>query len=267
VPVKPGLLHRSTLWLDLSRRGKTLGYAALTLVMIGVLAWCLLYQSGQWPDTWSPTGRVAGGTILTVARFASVAAIVLLVVVAWNGYGWYVGREVIRLGSEDPAGGYLPQKDEPTRVRAPRAPPLEFAAPALRRPRGLRAIRGRHNVTRHPPLRIGYLRVFENHARVRAFANDAWREFGYVHLLRGATSVRPRELRQLRRDPKAQLVSDTKTLDLVLDQGLRRRWALARICFARCRPIPSGRGIGTAPTPASLPCATGRSGSRRSTTS
>jgi hypothetical protein len=46
-------------------------------------------------------------------------------------------------------------------------------------------------VVGRPPLHIVYLRVFENGACARIFVQGAWREFGYVYLLRSAASVGP----------------------------------------------------------------------------
>ena len=51
------------------------------------------------------------------------------------------------------------------------------------------------NVVGAPPIEILYLRVFDNHERARTYAESAWREFGYVSLIRNAASISAKELR------------------------------------------------------------------------
>ena len=50
------------------------------------------------------------------------------------------------------------------------------------------------NVFGRPPWSIVYLRLFENEARLRAFLQGPWRECGYVHFMRAATSVSADEI-------------------------------------------------------------------------
>jgi hypothetical protein len=50
-------------------------------------------------------------------------------------------------------------------------------------------------------MNIVYLRVFDNRPRARTFARGAWREFGYVYLLRNASAVSLTELLRRRSDP------------------------------------------------------------------
>ncbi len=59
------------------------------------------------------------------------------------------------------------------------------------------------NVVGRHPLSILYLRVFENQPRARTFVRGAWREFGYVHLLRSATAVDPATFRKAKRRAEA----------------------------------------------------------------
>ncbi len=81
------------------------------------------------------------------------------------------------------------------------SPPAAFEA-QLVRPRDLPKgkIKGRpvttdSNVVGAPPFDILYLRVFDNHERARTYVESAWREFGYVNLIRNAASISPKELR------------------------------------------------------------------------
>ncbi|NRQ39089.1 hypothetical protein HII36_45795 [Nonomuraea sp. NN258] len=54
---------------------------------------------------------------------------------------------------------------------------------------GLRPISTSRNLIGRRPWQIAYFRLFENEVRVRDFLTGAFREFGYVHLLRSAASV------------------------------------------------------------------------------
>jgi len=58
----------------------------------------------------------------------------------------------------------------------------------------LRRITAEANVVGRPPIRILHLWVFDNPTRLSNYLNGAWREFGYVHLLRSARSVTRKEL-------------------------------------------------------------------------
>ena len=71
--------------------------------------------------------------------------------------------------------------------------------------RGKRRVNRNTNVLGRPPMQIVYLRVFENRVRNRNFARGAWREFGYVHLLRSAASVSPAEARRIKAQPRLLL--------------------------------------------------------------
>jgi hypothetical protein len=92
-----------------------------------------------------------------------------------------------------------------------------------------RVTRGR-NLTGHPPLSIVYLRLFDNQPRIRTFIEGAWREFGYVHLLRSADAVTPAEFRAARRrgDLGRLFVSDPATM-------------LATLARAPVEPLGKGR--------------------------
>jgi hypothetical protein len=87
------------------------------------------------------------------------------------------------------------------------------------RRRDLRAVTSTSNVIGHRPLDIVYLRPFGNRARARTWLEGAWREFGYVHLLRSADSVSPGELADARRRGGVQ------TLFVHDRQELSAHWA------------------------------------------
>ena len=106
--------------------------------------------------------------------------------------------------AEDPAlAGLLPPDEaDERRPVAPHRPDLrvEFVSKPWfgGQPRPLHRVEEHRNVVGRRPLSILYLRVFENQPRARTFIKGAWREFGYVHLLRSATAVDPATFRKAR---------------------------------------------------------------------
>lgn len=84
---------------------------------------------------------------------------------------------------------------DPVDVRAADIPPLcvQFVRPTPSRYK-VGAVTRTRNVFGWPPEDIAYLRLFDNHARIRSFLRGAWREFGYVHILRSSGSVSPEEV-------------------------------------------------------------------------
>jgi len=97
--------------------------------------------------------------------------------------------------SEDPtaAAGTAP---ESSMQRAMRIPPLEVSscAPNPVSDSQIFEVTSRSNVFARPPWNIAYLRLFDNEDRLQAFLAGPWREFGYVHFIRAATSVKRAEL-------------------------------------------------------------------------
>ncbi|MEU5260633.1 hypothetical protein [Amycolatopsis sp. NPDC021455] len=146
--------------------------------------------------------RGASGWVLGLTLFFAAAVLVLLVALSGRFRRWQVARHV-RTWSENPA---LSAKlssigpDEDGR-RATLVPDLTvvFAGRRHVQMRGAGPVSATRNVLNRPPLKIAYLRLFDNQARTRDFLRGAWREVGYVHLLRSAASVSPAELREARR--------------------------------------------------------------------
>lgn len=137
-----------------------------------------------------------------VLGFVTLLAAVLLVSVALRWRRWNASRTVEKW-STDPAysARISPIGPDPAWSRAAEIPALtvKFITP----PRGrgdLRQVSLRSNVIGAKPVQIVYLRLFDNRARAREFLRGAWREFGYVHLLRSAASVSPEEVRKIRQD-------------------------------------------------------------------
>ncbi|MFE7740815.1 hypothetical protein [Nocardia sp. NPDC057455] len=137
-----------------------------------------------------------------VLGLAFLSAAALLVSVVLRLRRWSASRTVEKW-SEDPAYSARISRigPDPTWSRATEIPALtvKFTAP----PRGqelLRQVSPQSNVIGAKPVRIAYLRLFDNRARAKEFLRGAWREFGYVHLLRSAASVSPEEVRKARRN-------------------------------------------------------------------
>lgn len=79
------------------------------------------------------------------------------------------------------------------------------------------------NVIGRRPLKIAYLRLFENQPRMRTFVEGAWREFGTVYLLRGAGSVTPAEYRLAKRsgNPGRMFITSREQFSAILDAPQR----------------------------------------------
>ncbi|MGW4091474.1 hypothetical protein ACWEH3_16665 [Nocardia sp. NPDC004718] len=130
-----------------------------------------------------------------------LSAAVLLASVALRWRRWNASRTVEKW-SKDPAysARISPIGPDPTWARASEIPALTVRFTTPPRGRGdLREVSPRSNVIGAKPVQIAYLRLFDNRARAREFLRGAWREFGYVHLLRSAASVSPEEVRDVRR--------------------------------------------------------------------
>ena len=135
-----------------------------------------------------------------VGLFAVVSAVAAVV----NARRWRAQRAVAAL-LRDPAFATL---WPPTSTAA--TGPVAYQIPAVTvrfdRPwpwQGagrLQRVRRDTNVVGLAPMDIVYLRVFANEARERNFVRGAWREFGYVQLLRGAAAVPPATLRRWHRN-------------------------------------------------------------------
>lgn len=146
-----------------------------------------------------------------VGLFAVVSAVAAVV----NARRWRAQRAVAAL-LRDPAFATLlpPTSTAATRPVAHQIPPVtvRFDRPWPWQGAGrLQRVRRDTNVAGLPPMGIVYLRVFANEARERNFVRGAWREFGYVRLLRGAAAVAPATLRQWHRNSelrKAFISSD-----------------------------------------------------------
>ncbi|MFF7943198.1 hypothetical protein ACFZC5_26095 [Nocardia gamkensis] len=162
--------------------------------------------------------------------FLSTAALLVSVILRWRR--WSASRTVEKW-SQDPAYSARISRVGPDPTSSPAAiiPALtvKFIAPP-RRQGSLRQVSPQSNVIGAKPVRIAYLRLFDNRARAREFLRGAWREFGYVHLLRSAASVSPEEVRKVRRD------NGFRTMFVASPRMLREE--LAKYS---AEPLPPGR--------------------------
>ena len=106
---------------------------------------------------------------------------------------WAIARRAERLSMD--RGGARETAAGESSVRAAAIPPLVTALPVLQRASGPpQPVTAERNVLGRAPWNIAYLRVFDNEQGLTRLLASAWRECGYVHLIRGTTSVRPHEL-------------------------------------------------------------------------
>ena len=229
---RAGHLHKVSLGLEPSHRTSTVGSVVGAAFFSALLLAGFWLNTGSWPaDVPAPPVPfpVPDVAVAVLAGFVGLALLAVLV----HGRRWHTFRRIVRLTADPDLAGLLPAVE--TESVGPFAP-LQ-PAPVVtfdRIPRGGR-VRPRHRVTREcnvvgrPPLHIVYLRVFENGARARTFVRGAWREFGYVYLLRSAASVGPAEFRRHAREQRlSELVVGS-------EGGFR-----ARLARARTEPDPPG---------------------------
>ena len=186
--------QETVLHLEGSPHALAVTYGVLTSMTLGGLAVVLLDPGGLFARI---PPEIHAALASTPALTVGVVIAFLFAVGAFNhGRRWRTARAVERFSNDPALARYLPP-GTPTalRRRAATRPMLQVRVvePPLsrKRPKPLYRVTERSNVVGRPPLSILYLRVFENQPRARTFVKGAWREFGYVHLLRSATAVDP----------------------------------------------------------------------------
>jgi hypothetical protein len=233
---RPGLRHREVTQLEPSRGAATAGAVFGFLVFAALAAAVFGYRTSRWPEEWRfdppPPDRwvlVAGGVL------AGLSAICLIGVVV-NGRRWRLGRRIERWSNDPRLAAHLPAPDLSPPAPSPAGPVPALtidvvSARKLPKPSaGCRRVSVDANVCGRPPLRIAYLRLFENRPRTRTFVEGAWREFGRVYFLRSAGSVTPKEFKQLERtgDVRSMFITSRPQLVAELERPDRP-------------PLPKGR--------------------------
>ncbi|WP_040686834.1 hypothetical protein [Nocardia vinacea] len=151
-----------------------------------------------------PDGTLRDAPEAVVPTIAVLVALSLIIIAValprWRR--WYAAYTAEKWSGDPAYAAALSHLGpDPQQVRASDIPPLrvQFVNPKSVDYR-LTVVSSARNVFKSPPLKIAYLRLFENQARVRNFLHGAWREFGYVYILRSSGSVSPAEIARARAD-------------------------------------------------------------------
>lgn len=204
---RAGLSQRSVLFLEPSRRAATIGYsiiACLAAAGVAIMA-AHLYTKNPWPARLRPSGDIPDRSRLIAEGIAVGIAALALVAAFINARRWRIARVVTRLSNDPTMRSVMPDAQQmlpPANGGRVSGPPLEvrfIKSRKLPKPRGLHRVTETSNVVGLPPMEIAYLRLFENQPRSRTFVQGAWREFGYITMLRSAATINPTEYRSIRR--------------------------------------------------------------------
>jgi hypothetical protein len=220
--------------LEPKRPAATIVYSTVTVLAVVVCASALLYHTAVWPTQWRLPGGIPPRTTSIVAVVAGCLAALWLTAAIINGRRWHIARAVRRLSEHADRAKVLPDIwGSQLAPRARQIPPLGWddRRPwTVPRPPRLQRVTATRNVVGRRPLSIVYLRTFENQPRARTFFQGAWREFGYVYLLRSAASVTPAEFRQFKRSQSftGLLIESAEQFAAELGRPLpgpsRKRW-------------------------------------------
>ena len=161
--------------------------------------------------------------LLIVAAVAGAFSVGGLCLGMYDFSRWRLSRRVIRASNTPALRNVMPKHETVLATERAVSPPSLHVD--IRKPRqfpgtptALRRVSMDANVIGHPRINIAYLRLFDNQPRARTFLESAWREFGYVFLLRGATSVTRREFKRARQlqSLNEMFVHDDETLEATL---------------------------------------------------
>ncbi|MEV5839671.1 hypothetical protein [Nocardia sp. NPDC052112] len=151
-----------------------------------------------------PDGTLRDAPEAVVPTIAALVVLSLIIIAVatprWRR--WYAAHTAEKWSGDPAYAAALSHLGpDPQYFRASEIPPLrvQFVNPKSVDYR-LTVVSAARNVFKWPPLEIAYLRLFENQARVRNFLHGAWREFGYVYILRSSGSVSPAEIARARAD-------------------------------------------------------------------
>ena len=198
--------QRQVLRLEPSRGASAIGNLLVFLFTAAIATAAVVWAADAWPAGIREPDRsgISDRTLLIVASVAGTLSIVALSLAVYDLGRWRLSRRVIRASNTPTFRNAMPQHE--TVVAADRAldpPPLQVDIRTPRHfprtPTPLRRVSMEANVIGHPRINIAYLRLFDNQPRARTFLESAWRELGYVFLLRSATSVTRREFRRASR--------------------------------------------------------------------
>ena len=172
--------------LDLTKARQLLWNVCAVLLFGGLVALfsTLLYFGVTLENEDGSVYEVLAGALFLLAL--SVRAL-------WKAVRRFVNERRVQRASRDP----LRTVDAVTEQSVHRAhliPRLVISAPPIPPVSGhLQEITVERNVFGRTPWNIAYLRLFDNEQGLREFLAGAWRECGYVHLIKDADSVSPEE--------------------------------------------------------------------------
>jgi hypothetical protein len=197
--------QRQVLQLEPSRGLRAIGDFLVFLFAGAIATAAIVWVADVWPsDIRQPDlAGLSNRTPLIVAAVAGTFSVVGLCLGVYDFGRWRLSRRVIRASNTPALQNVIPKHETVVATeRAVSPPPLHVD---IRKPRQfpktptpLRCVSMEANVIGHSRINIVYLRLFDNQPRARTFLESAWREFGYVFLLRSATSVTRREFKRAR---------------------------------------------------------------------
>ncbi|MBE1558298.1 hypothetical protein [Nonomuraea africana] len=194
-PQQALLLPPSASHSEALRRSKP-DYATFLKSLLVIAAYCAILVAGGAPVVKEITNASDEAVQFTVLAVTAVL-LGVLVVAALRMWRRLLARDVRKLSQDASFAEMMPPTTATlSRYRATAIPELKltFYAPQRVWYTGLSQVTAERNVFGRPPWRIAYFRLFENEVRVRDFVKGAFRECGYVHLLRSAASVGRAEL-------------------------------------------------------------------------
>ena len=200
--------QRQVLRLEPSRGWNAVGSFIVMIIAGTISIGALFHLNNAWPGGTERPGLagVPDDTLLIVAAVAGFFAVVAAAAGIYDFSRWRLSRMVIKASDSPRFRGVNPRHETVVAPRRAPNPPevhVEFRKPGKfpRVPKPLHRVSIHTNVIGRTPMNIAYLRLFDNQPRARTFLESAWREFGYVFLLRSATSVTRREFTRARRLP------------------------------------------------------------------
>ena len=228
----PGSRHTMVLKLEPKRAAIAVG-----CTFMAVLATAVIVATFNYPEIWPRPDHpdISDRALSIIAAVAGFVALAFALGAISNVRRWRTAKAIKGLSNDPTLSSFMPRAElaQPT-IPSHTIPPLQIR---IERPRKfdkgaatLRQVTPEANVVGYPPLQILYLRLFDNQPRMRTFIEGAWREFGYVYMLRSATSVTPHEFREA----KARRGFDHLFVDS--DEEL---WAFVDECGSQ--PAPKGR--------------------------
>jgi hypothetical protein len=208
VSSRPRRRQVRVLYLEPRRAGATIAYSVLTLIAAAVAVAAVTYPTASWAESLRQNADISDTAARITATVAAGLALIFVTAAILNGRRWHTARIVQRLSNDPMLAAITPNKEwQPATEIATTIPLLEIRFINARKfpkpTHKLRRVTPDRNVVGHVPLRIAFLRLFENQPRMRTYMQSAWREFGEVHFLRSAESVTSAEYRSFKKSGAA----------------------------------------------------------------